>query len=265
MSGLISGRTFLCQREWEWAKFRDKINRLIDFFMFFCYIIPVGKNIKIGKRMKDSKNKLLRTAFELFALRGLDGVSTREIVRKAGVNIHAISYYFGGKEGLYEAVVDYVIDFMNEEGKTVFHFKEYSEGIENLTEEEAEDRLLKVLGEFIDFDFLPKNKYVALFLLREKFYPSKYNKKFDENIVSPSDEIIAKCVSKITGLAVGDAETAILSHMIFAPTIGLWHEKNKFIKKAAKKEGERYIIESAKKLVEINTKAILNEYKKERK
>ena len=73
--------------------------------------------------MKDSKNKLLKKAFELFALRGMDGVSTRELVRKAGVNIHAISYYFGGKEGLYEAVVDYVIDFMKEEGKTVFHFK----------------------------------------------------------------------------------------------------------------------------------------------
>ena len=215
--------------------------------------------------MKDSKNKLLKKAFELFALRGMDGVSTRELVRKAGVNIHAISYYFGGKEGLYEAVVDYVIDFMKEEGKTVFHFKEYSEGIENLTEDEAEDRLLKVLGEFIDFDFLPKNKYVALFLLREKFYPSKYNKKFDENIVSPSNEIITKCVSVITGFKVTDIRTALLSRMILAPAVGLWHQKGNFLDGVSQKGGERYIIEEAKKIILRNTAAILREYKKERK
>lgn len=215
--------------------------------------------------MKDSKNRLLKAAFELFALRGIDGVSTREIVRKAGVNIHAISYYFGGKEGLYEAVVDYVINFMKAESKSVLHFKEYSEGIDDLTPSQAEQRLLRVLRDFIDFDFMPKNKYVALFLLRENFYPSKYNKRFCENITSPSNEIILKCVSKITGLKADDAKTALLSHMIFAPTIGLWHEKDKFMKILSKKEPDEYIIQTAKELVERNTKAILNEYKKERK
>lgn len=215
--------------------------------------------------MKDSKNKLLKKAFELFALRGMDGVSTREIVRKAGVNIHAISYYFGGKEGLYEAVVDYLIDFMREESKSVLHLKDYAEGLDNLTARQAERRLLQVLDDFIEFDFMPKNKYVALFLLREKFYPSKYNKKFQDNILFPADDIIAKCVSVITGFKVTDIRTALLSRMILAPAVGLWHQKGNFLDGVSQKGGERYIIEEAKKIILRNTAAILREYKKERK
>ena len=72
--------------------------------------------------MKDSKNKLLHTAFELFALRGLDGISTREIAQKAGCNIQAISYYFGGKDGLYEAVLGYAAEFIREESRAYLHF-----------------------------------------------------------------------------------------------------------------------------------------------
>jgi AcrR family transcriptional regulator len=44
-------------------------------------------------------------AMRLFAERGIDGVSTRDIAKEAGVNISLISYYFGGKEGLYKTTI----------------------------------------------------------------------------------------------------------------------------------------------------------------
>jgi TetR/AcrR family transcriptional regulator len=42
---------------------------------------------------------------DLFAERGLHGVSIRELSQAAGASISMISYYFGGKEGLYAAVL----------------------------------------------------------------------------------------------------------------------------------------------------------------
>jgi len=51
------------------------------------------------------RNKLLALATRLFAERGLNGVSIRELSTTAGVSISMISYYFGGKEGLYSAVL----------------------------------------------------------------------------------------------------------------------------------------------------------------
>ncbi len=53
----------------------------------------------------DFRDKLIATATQLFAERGLHGVSIRELSRAAGVSISMISYYFGGKEGLYSSVL----------------------------------------------------------------------------------------------------------------------------------------------------------------
>lgn len=43
----------------------------------------------------------------LFAEKGFNGTSVREIADKAGINIAMISYYFGSKEKLLEAIFDY--------------------------------------------------------------------------------------------------------------------------------------------------------------
>ncbi|MBS81032.1 CerR family C-terminal domain-containing protein [Variovorax sp. Varisp41] len=51
----------------------------------------------------EARQRLLYTALRLFAQKGFAKTSTREIVREAGVNISAISYYFGDKAGLYAA------------------------------------------------------------------------------------------------------------------------------------------------------------------
>lgn len=53
----------------------------------------------------DLRNKLILTATRLFAERGLNGVSIRELSKAAGVSISMISYYFGGKESLYSSVL----------------------------------------------------------------------------------------------------------------------------------------------------------------
>jgi TetR/AcrR family transcriptional regulator len=54
---------------------------------------------------KDLKNSILASATRLFAERGLNGVSIRELSTAAGVSISMISYYFAGKEGLYSSVL----------------------------------------------------------------------------------------------------------------------------------------------------------------
>jgi TetR/AcrR family transcriptional regulator, regulator of cefoperazone and chloramphenicol sensitivity len=51
----------------------------------------------------EARQRLLYAALALFAANGYAKTSTREIARNAGVNISAISYYFGDKAGLYAA------------------------------------------------------------------------------------------------------------------------------------------------------------------
>jgi AcrR family transcriptional regulator len=49
---------------------------------------------------------IIATAEKLFAVTGFDGTSVRDIAKEAGVNIAMISYYFGSKEKLMEAVFE---------------------------------------------------------------------------------------------------------------------------------------------------------------
>ena len=51
-----------------------------------------------------SRERLLRVGLALFAQKGFEKTSTREIAEAAQTNIAAISYYFGDKAGLYRAV-----------------------------------------------------------------------------------------------------------------------------------------------------------------
>ena len=52
----------------------------------------------------DKQIQIIETAETLFAERGFDGTSVRDIAEEAGVNVAMISYYFGSKEKLMEAL-----------------------------------------------------------------------------------------------------------------------------------------------------------------
>jgi AcrR family transcriptional regulator len=58
----------------------------------------------------ETKDKILKAAKELFAQKGYDGTSTREIVNAAGVNISLIAYHFGGKENLFFSMFDHFME-----------------------------------------------------------------------------------------------------------------------------------------------------------
>ena len=54
----------------------------------------------------NTRDAILSTATRLFAARGLDGVSIRDICADAGVNVAAINYHFQGKDRLYQEVFE---------------------------------------------------------------------------------------------------------------------------------------------------------------
>jgi TetR/AcrR family transcriptional regulator, regulator of cefoperazone and chloramphenicol sensitivity len=55
----------------------------------------------------DTRTRLLEAAGEVFAERGFQAATVREICSRAGANLAAINYYFGDKQRLYLEVVGY--------------------------------------------------------------------------------------------------------------------------------------------------------------
>lgn len=57
--------------------------------------------------MLDGRQRLIVTSLALFADRGFDGVTVRDIAKAADVSIGLINHHFGSKEGLRTAVDEY--------------------------------------------------------------------------------------------------------------------------------------------------------------
>jgi TetR/AcrR family transcriptional regulator len=65
-----------------------------------------------GREADDVRRQLVAAARELSAQRGFGEVGIRELADAAGVTPGMISYYFGGKQGLYEAMLASVFEQM---------------------------------------------------------------------------------------------------------------------------------------------------------
>ncbi len=63
----------------------------------------------------DTKTLIMDVAEKLFAEKGIDATSTRAIISEAGVNLAAINYHFGSKEGLLKAVILRIVGKINDE------------------------------------------------------------------------------------------------------------------------------------------------------
>ena len=63
----------------------------------------------VQARGEDTRRRILESALDLFAAHGYEGASTRQIAEGAAVNLPAIQYSFGNKEGLYRAIIEDIV------------------------------------------------------------------------------------------------------------------------------------------------------------
>ena len=103
-----------------------------------------------------TEEKIIQVATKLFANKGYDGTSTREICKAANINISLISYYFGGKKELYKKIVDKIVENVISYMKNKFNFKELPKNFDYLTKEEKIKHLFVCLDVMIDYFYSDK-------------------------------------------------------------------------------------------------------------
>ncbi|QNL51462.1 TetR/AcrR family transcriptional regulator [Olivibacter sp. SDN3] len=92
------------------------------------------------KTYSDKQLQIMDIALRLFADHGYDKTSVRDIAQEAGVNVAMVSYYFGSKDKLLEAL------FIN-------HFAFITSTLENILHEKtssAFEKVEKIIDVFID-------------------------------------------------------------------------------------------------------------------
>ncbi len=147
------------------------------------------------------QEKLLQAAFDIFGKHGYESATTRMIAGEAGVNIAAIPYYFGGKEGLYRAVISHIVEQIQKQSNDILARVSTSD----LTGEDgricARNLLDELITRFITFLIgSSEGQRVSKIMMREQMYPSNAYDLIYNGFMQPILSAMATLVGAITGI-----------------------------------------------------------------
>lgn len=122
------------------------------------------------KKPKDenSKSRILEAATTLFAQKGFDGTSIREICKKANVNLCMISYYWGGKQELYNGIIENLLEKQIEYSKG---FLDLNKNPKDMSIDECTSLLTTIADKFVDFFYTNISSDLIVLLLKEQQRP----------------------------------------------------------------------------------------------
>lgn len=162
---------------------------MLLYDLFFISITKMNSEDK--KKQNLSRKKIINSAIMLFANKGFESTSTREICRHAGVNLSLIPYYFENKDGLYisiiESIVNYGLTFLQDELAKANELNLLSK-----SEKIALYRtLLEKYADFIYSDNVPSS-FVILILKEQTVTHSKFGEIYSKKI-----SVLYKAMRKI--------------------------------------------------------------------
>lgn len=143
-----------------------------------------------GERGDATRQKLLTAAIDVFGQYGFDGTTTRALASAAGVNLQAIPYYFGGKEGLYLAAAEHLATLISSHvgsrrQQVQTRLAEIQREGRPVTREEASELLTTLLSTLAEVMVSEKSRPWARFLIREQMAPTEAFSKVYDGVMRP--------------------------------------------------------------------------------
>jgi len=180
---------------------------------------------KARRRRSDgdvSRHRLVTAAGRLFASQGYAAVSTRALARAARVNLSAIAYYFGGKEGLYRAVLGRMIA----ESEPIMGplLDALNRGLDDAGDDRA--RLARVVESFVRglLDAIlasDRLHWTMTLMLREFQQPSAVFPMLLDARIHPLHDAVARMIAAARGAAAETPETRLLAASVIGQCMAL--------------------------------------------
>jgi TetR/AcrR family transcriptional regulator, regulator of cefoperazone and chloramphenicol sensitivity len=163
----------------------------------------------------DARRRLIDAGCEIFGLYNLEGATTRQIAESAGVNQAAIAYYFGGKEGLYEAVIHHFVATKFEFIRPVLVEVQQRLGAGQATRHDALELLKRLLFAFLE-TVLTQGAHStwARIVMREQMQPTPAFDFLYEQAVRRMHETVSKLMGIILGRPETEPMVVLRSHMV---------------------------------------------------
>jgi TetR/AcrR family transcriptional regulator, regulator of cefoperazone and chloramphenicol sensitivity len=160
----------------------------------------------------ETKERLLEAGARLFAERGFAKVTVRDICRRARANVAAINYHFGGKTGLYEAVLQKAIHTM--QGMTV-EARAAGDG------RTPSQQLHAYVLIFLTRVFENRNGWIHQLMMRELADPTPALDMVIDQVIRPRMAYLAGIVAAILGCGVEDDRVAYCVSSVHSQCLGV--------------------------------------------
>jgi TetR/AcrR family transcriptional regulator, regulator of cefoperazone and chloramphenicol sensitivity len=115
--------------------------------------------------------RLIEAAIRQFGQNGMNAVGTRAIASAAGVQLSAITYHFGGKQGLYLACARHIVEQISGRVERILTFAA-SHGTDSGDIAGARAAVLAIMGGLATAMMRDEIAPLARFVLREQMYSS---------------------------------------------------------------------------------------------
>lgn len=161
------------------------------------------------EKIKDenSKQRILNAATKLFAAQGFEGTSIRQICKEANANVCMVSYFWGGKQELYNGIIEDLFEKQTEYAKTFINF---DIDPATLDKNSQINLLMTVVDKIIEFFYSEKiSKDLIIFLL-------KAQQEEKSAIHSPAFTYLRKLVGAIFNKPENDREVILKTVFIIA-------------------------------------------------
>jgi TetR/AcrR family transcriptional regulator len=113
--------------------------------------------MRMNENLNNSKNTIFECALTLFSERGYEATGVAEIAEAAHIKKPTLYYFFGSKEGLFQAILDEYYRLLNDRLKAAAVYRPNSSNYYN----DVYPVLLRLAGVYFDF----YREYSAFYLL----------------------------------------------------------------------------------------------------
>lgn len=177
-----------------------------------------------------ARQALIEAGVQVFGSHSLNTASTREIARCAGQNIAAIAYYFGSKQGLYEAVVAHIAGIIDARvGPLMDEIAAYLAG-----RHVAPERCLQYMGDLLastlatHSDMLP----VTSIIIKEQMEPTEAFAILYDGALGQLQATGAALLEAYCGLPADSPETIVRFHALLGQSLAFRFARQTIIRRA---------------------------------
>ncbi len=148
----------------------------------------------VNANAEQTRQRILQGGADLFAERGFEGASVRQIARRAGVSLGMIRHYFGSKEGLYRACIASAFEIYGQVGQQI------REGVR------SGSSAAEVMAESVrsGFRFAYANRPACRLMLWDMMQGDRWRSDLDETEMVPFILDVARAMASRLGRPVGE-------------------------------------------------------------